>query len=137
MQSQERKIQAPQPNLETKAFWDAAAEGRGGAFATRFGFGAATSFFDGGLGGSEPAICAEAVAPVAVARRSPARAATRARWNARVPGDRAAWVGSNSIVMGLSPSLRGRSNGGAVTAITHVRSQRTQPRALASAGVAG
>jgi uncharacterized protein len=28
MQSQERKIQAPQPNLETKAFWDAAAEGK-------------------------------------------------------------------------------------------------------------
>jgi uncharacterized protein len=28
MQSQERKIQAPQPNPETKAFWDAAAEGR-------------------------------------------------------------------------------------------------------------
>ena len=28
MQSQERKIQAPQPNLETKAFWDAAAAGK-------------------------------------------------------------------------------------------------------------
>jgi uncharacterized OB-fold protein len=28
MQSQERKIQAPVPNLETKAFWDAAAEGK-------------------------------------------------------------------------------------------------------------
>ena len=28
MQSQERKIQAPVPNLETKAFWDAAAESR-------------------------------------------------------------------------------------------------------------
>jgi uncharacterized protein len=28
MQSQERKIQAPLPNLETKAFWDAAAEGK-------------------------------------------------------------------------------------------------------------
>jgi uncharacterized OB-fold protein len=28
MQSQERKIQAPQPNAETKAFWDAAAAGR-------------------------------------------------------------------------------------------------------------
>ena len=28
MPSQERKIQAPQPNPETKAFWDAAAEGR-------------------------------------------------------------------------------------------------------------
>ena len=28
MQSQERKIQAPQPNSETKAFWDAAAEGK-------------------------------------------------------------------------------------------------------------
>ena len=28
MQSRERKIQAPQPNLETKAFWDAAAEGK-------------------------------------------------------------------------------------------------------------
>jgi uncharacterized protein len=28
MQSQERKIQAPQPNIETKAFWDAAAEGK-------------------------------------------------------------------------------------------------------------
>jgi uncharacterized protein len=28
MQSQERKIQAPQPNPETKAFWDAAAAGR-------------------------------------------------------------------------------------------------------------
>jgi len=28
MHSQERKIQAPQPNLETKAFWDAAAEGK-------------------------------------------------------------------------------------------------------------
>src|SRR5215510_14960853 len=28
MQSQERKIQAPQPNSETKAFWDAAAAGR-------------------------------------------------------------------------------------------------------------
>ena len=26
MQSRERKIQAPQPNLETKAFWDAAAQ---------------------------------------------------------------------------------------------------------------
>ena len=25
MQSQDRKIQAPQPNTETKAFWDAAA----------------------------------------------------------------------------------------------------------------
>jgi len=28
MQSQYRKIQAPQPNPETKAFWDAAAAGR-------------------------------------------------------------------------------------------------------------
>lgn len=28
MQSQERKIQAPVPNLETTAFWDAAAEGK-------------------------------------------------------------------------------------------------------------
>jgi uncharacterized OB-fold protein len=28
MQSQERKIQAPQPNAETAAFWDAAADGR-------------------------------------------------------------------------------------------------------------
>ena len=28
MQSQERKIQAPQPNPETEAFWKAAAEGR-------------------------------------------------------------------------------------------------------------
>ncbi len=28
MQSQERKIQAPVPNLETKTFWDAAAEGK-------------------------------------------------------------------------------------------------------------
>ena len=28
MPSQERKIQAPQPNPETRAFWDAAAEGR-------------------------------------------------------------------------------------------------------------
>ena len=28
MLSQERKIQAPQPNPETKAFWDAAAAGR-------------------------------------------------------------------------------------------------------------
>jgi uncharacterized protein len=28
MQSQERKIQAPQPNAETRAFWDAAAAGR-------------------------------------------------------------------------------------------------------------
>ena len=28
MQTQERKIQAPQPNLETKAFWDAAAAGK-------------------------------------------------------------------------------------------------------------
>ena len=28
MQSQERKIQAPVPNLETKAFWDATAEGK-------------------------------------------------------------------------------------------------------------
>ena len=28
MQSQERKIQAPQPNPETKAFWDAAAQGK-------------------------------------------------------------------------------------------------------------
>ena len=28
MQKEERKIQAPQPNPETKAFWDAAAEGR-------------------------------------------------------------------------------------------------------------
>ena len=28
MQSQERKVQAPVPNLETKAFWDAAAEGK-------------------------------------------------------------------------------------------------------------
>ena len=28
MQSQERKIRAPQPNPETRAFWDAAAEGR-------------------------------------------------------------------------------------------------------------
>jgi uncharacterized OB-fold protein len=28
MQSQERKIQAPVPNLETKAFWDAAAAGK-------------------------------------------------------------------------------------------------------------
>jgi uncharacterized protein len=28
MQSQQRKIQAPVPNLETKAFWDAAAEGK-------------------------------------------------------------------------------------------------------------
>ena len=28
MQSQERKIQAPVANLETKAFWDAAAEGK-------------------------------------------------------------------------------------------------------------
>jgi uncharacterized protein len=28
MQSQERKIQAPQPNAETRAFWDATAAGR-------------------------------------------------------------------------------------------------------------
>ena len=28
MQSQERKIQAPQPNPETKAFWEAAAQGK-------------------------------------------------------------------------------------------------------------
>jgi uncharacterized OB-fold protein len=28
MQSQERKIQAPVPNLETQAFWDAAAQGK-------------------------------------------------------------------------------------------------------------
>ena len=28
MQSQDRKIQAPQPNSETKAFWDAAAAGK-------------------------------------------------------------------------------------------------------------
>ena len=28
MQSQERKIQAPQPNLETHAFWDAAEAGK-------------------------------------------------------------------------------------------------------------
>jgi uncharacterized OB-fold protein len=28
MQSQERKIQAPQPNPETKAFWDAAVQGK-------------------------------------------------------------------------------------------------------------
>ena len=28
MQSQDRKIQAPQPNPETKAFWDAATDGR-------------------------------------------------------------------------------------------------------------
>ena len=28
MQKEERKIQAPQPNPETKAFWDAAAEGK-------------------------------------------------------------------------------------------------------------
>ena len=28
MQSRERKIQPPQPNPETKAFWDAAAKGR-------------------------------------------------------------------------------------------------------------
>ena len=28
MQSQDRKIQAPQPNPETKAFWDAAAAGK-------------------------------------------------------------------------------------------------------------
>ena len=28
MQSQERKIQAPQPNPETQAFWDAAAAGK-------------------------------------------------------------------------------------------------------------
>jgi uncharacterized protein len=28
MQSQERKIQAPQPNLETQAFWKAAEEGK-------------------------------------------------------------------------------------------------------------
>ena len=28
MQSQQRKIQAPIPNLETKAFWDAASQGK-------------------------------------------------------------------------------------------------------------
>ena len=28
MQSQERKIQAPAPNLETQAFWDACAQGK-------------------------------------------------------------------------------------------------------------
>ena len=28
MQSQDRRIQAPQPNPETKAFWDAATDGR-------------------------------------------------------------------------------------------------------------
>jgi uncharacterized OB-fold protein len=28
MQSQDRKIQAPQPNPETKAFWDAATDGK-------------------------------------------------------------------------------------------------------------
>ena len=28
MQSQERKIQAPVPNLDTQAFWDAAAQGK-------------------------------------------------------------------------------------------------------------
>jgi uncharacterized OB-fold protein len=28
MQSQDRKIQAPVPNLETKAFWDACAQGK-------------------------------------------------------------------------------------------------------------